>query len=83
MVQWVEDRHCHFCGSGYSCGRFLIPGQKTSTCQGYSPKKEKKKLEFPLWFSRLRTRHSDCKVTGLISGLPQGIKDPALLQDAA
>ena len=36
-------------------------------------------LEFPLWLSRLRTHHSVREDVGLIPGLAQSVKDPALL----
>ena len=35
-------------------------------------------LEFPLWLSRLRTRQSVLEDVGLIPGLAQRVKDPAL-----
>ena len=34
--------------------------------------------EFPLWLNGLRTRHCVCKNAGLIPGLTQWVKDPAL-----
>ena len=37
-------------------------------------------MEFPLWFSKLRTKHSLCEDAGLIPSLAQGVKDTALLQ---
>ena len=37
-------------------------------------------MEFPLWLGRLRTQCSLREDAGLIPGLTQGIKDPALLQ---
>ena len=40
-------------------------------------------LEFPLQLSRLRTQHSVYEDVGLIPGLTQWIKDPALPQAAA
>ena len=36
-------------------------------------------MEFPLWFSELRTRLSVYEDVGLIPGLPQWVKDLALL----
>ena len=37
-------------------------------------------LELLLWHSRLRSPHCLCSASGLIPGLVQWIKDPALLQ---
>ena len=35
----LRIQRCHCCGSGYSCGMGLIPGLRTFTCYGYSPRK--------------------------------------------
>ena len=35
--------------------------------------------KFPLWLSQLRTQNSVHEYVGLISGLDQCVKDPALL----
>ena len=37
--------------------------------------------QFPLWISRLKTRHSVHEDEGSIPGLNQWVKDLALLQD--
>ena len=39
--------------------------------------------EFPLWLSRLKTRHGAHEDTGLTPGLTQWVKDLTLLQSAA
>ena len=39
---------------------------------------QKKKTEFLLWFSGLRTYHSVCENEGSIPGLDQWVKDLAL-----
>ena len=41
---------------------------------------KKKKMEFPLWLSGLRTRHSVREDVGLIPGLAQWVKDSTLPQ---
>ena len=46
-------------------------------------KKKKKIEEAPLWLSGLRPQHSVGEDAGLIPGLVQWAKDPALLQAAA
>ena len=40
-------------------------------------------LEFPLWLSRLRTPHGVHEDSGLIPGLSQWVKGPALPRAAA
>ena len=42
-------------------------------------KKGGSKEELLLWLSGLRTQHSVCEDSGLIPGLTQGVKNPALL----
>ena len=39
---------------------------------------KRKRLEFPLWLSELRTRHSISEVAGSIPGLTQWVKDLGL-----
>ena len=44
------------------------------------PKKRKENMEFPLWFSRLRTQYCLCEDAGSIPGLTQWVRDLVLLQ---
>ena len=58
--------------SFYEAGIFLMlkPDKNTT----------KKREEFSLWLSGLRTQNSVCEDAGLIPDLTQWVKDPALLQ---
>ena len=57
--------------------------EETIVCHQQGGKIKIPILEFPLWFSELRTQHSVREDTGLIPGLTQWVKDLALRQAAA
>ena len=45
----LRIQHCHYHGSGCSCGSDSIPGPKISTCHGRSQKKKKKMIWAPIY----------------------------------
>ena len=68
---------CRSCGLGCNCGSDLVPGLGTPYSVGQPKKKKKKKKEFIVaqWVKNLTSIYEDL---GLIPGLAQWVKDPAL-----
>ena len=57
----------------------LAPASETHTPRGQKERTENSAQEFPLWLSRVRTQQSLHEDAGLIPGLTQWVKDPAVM----